>query len=62
MVLEHDAEDTARFLFRAVTLFLDCPAVSSVSLVGAGRRDSGTWWWKCLEEDVESLGIFSPIR
>ena len=62
MVLGHDAMDTAHLLFHGVTLFLNCPAVSSVSLAGAGQRDLGTLWWKCLEEDVEFLGIFLPIR
>lgn len=45
-----------------VTLLLDCPAVSCASLAGAGQRDLGTLWWKCLEEDVEFLGTFSPTR
>lgn len=57
-----DARDTAHLPFRGVTLFLACPAVSYVSLAGAGQRDLGTLWWKCLEEDVEFLGMFSPIR
>lgn len=62
MVLGHDAMDTAHLLFHGVTLFLDCPAVSYVSLVGAGPRYLGILWWKYLEEDVEFLGIFSLIR
>lgn len=61
MVLEHGTVGTAH-LSHAVTLFLDCPAASCASPVGAGQRDLGTLWWKCLEEDVESLSIFSPIR
>lgn len=53
---------TAHLLFHAVTLFSDCPTASSASPGGAGQRDWATLWWKCLEEDVESLSISSPIR
>lgn len=62
MFLGHAAVDTAPLLSPGVTLFLDCPAASCASLVGAGRRGLGISWWKCLEEVVEFLGMFSPTR
>lgn len=62
MLLGHGTMGTAHLLFHAVTLFSDCPTASSASPGGAGQRDWATLWWKCLEEDVESLSISSPIR
>lgn len=54
--------DAAPLLSAGVTLFLDCPAASCASPVGAGQRGLGISWWKCLEEVVEFLVMFLPIR